>query len=167
MSGARWRTVLALVLLGSVALACAGDGNSNGDGSDAETIAPLFPASYLDTYTEVRDCRESGDHDLNMVRILASKKALTPYQERMDPFPVGAVVLKEEYEFGDPCEGPIKQWTVMKKLEDGSSKDTLDWSWQRVDADRKVVDSNPSRCISCHQGCGIPPDGYEGTCAMP
>ena len=78
------------------------------------------------------------------------------------------VVLKAEYDFGDlTCEGPIKQWTVMQKLAPESSPDTLDWSWQQVDADRVVVDEDPPRCIGCHTGCGVAPDGYDGTCAVP
>jgi hypothetical protein len=147
-----------LALLG----ACPSD-----DGND-DGPAPEFPADYASSYTEVRNCRPSGDHDLNNIRILASPSALGPYQGRVDPFPVDAVVLKEEYDFGDlTCAGPVKQWTVMRRLPDDSSPDTLDWSWQRVDADRNVVDQDASRCIGCHQSCGVAPDGYEWTCALP
>jgi hypothetical protein len=142
---------------------CPGDDDGGDEGPE-----PEFPADYAGSYVEVRDCRGSGDHDLNNIRILASPSALTPYQERMEPFPEGAVVLKEEYEFGDmSCEGPIKQWTVMTRLAEGSSPDTLDWAWQRVDAGRKVVGEDVPACIGCHTGCGVPPDGYEGTCAIP
>ena len=131
-------------------------------------VEPDFPADYAGSYVEVRNCRGSGDHDLNNIRILASPSALEPYQNRAAPFPVDAVVLKEEYDFGDlTCEGPIKQWTVMRRLPDDSSPDTLDWAWQRVDLDRNVVDQDASRCIGCHTACGMPPDGYEWTCALP
>ncbi len=86
----------------------------------------------------------------------------------MLPFPVNAVVLKEEYDLGDiDCSGDIVQWTAMRRLATGSSPELLDWEWQRVDADREVLDEDAMRCISCHQGCGQPPDGYGGTCAMP
>jgi hypothetical protein len=137
------------------------------DGED-EGPEPDFPADYVDSYVEVRNCRGSGDHDLNNIRILASPSALEPYQGRALPFPDEAVVLKEEYDFGDlTCEGPIKQWTVMRRLPAGSSPDTLDWAWQRVDLSRKVLDEDADRCINCHSGCGLAPDGYEGTCAMP
>jgi hypothetical protein len=131
-------------------------------------VEPDFPADYDNSYVEVRNCRGSGDHDLNNIRILASPSALAPYQDRLEPFPVDAVVLKEEYDFGDiTCEGPIKQWTVMTRLPADSSPDTLDWAWQRVDLSRKVVEEDAARCIGCHQSCGLAPDGYEGTCAMP
>ena len=158
MSAASRRLAIALFV---VALGCPG-----GDDGGMET--DFFSADYAATYTEVRNCRGSGDHDLNNIRILADPDALGPYENRMDPFPVGAVVLKEEYDFGDAaCEGEILQWTVMQSLGDGSSPDTLDWAWQRVDPDRIVVEEDPPRCIACHTGCGVPPDGYAGTCAIP
>jgi hypothetical protein len=138
------------------------------DGQEDSGPEPDFPADYASSYEEVRNCRGSGDHDLNNIRILASPSALAPYQDRLVPFPVDAVVLKEEYDFGDlTCEGPIKQWTVMRRLPDGSSPDTLDWAWQRVDLERNVVDEDAARCINCHSSCGLEPDGYEWTCAMP
>jgi hypothetical protein len=150
-----------LAIFGVLLTACPDDGDDGGP-------EPDFPADYASSYTEVRNCRPSGDHDLNNIRILADPNALDPYQNRVEPFPVDAVVLKEEYDFGDlTCSGPIKQWTVMRKLEAGSSPDTLDWAWQRVDLQRRVVDEDKPLCIGCHQGCGVPPEGYEGTCAIP
>jgi hypothetical protein len=138
------------------------------DGQDDGGVEPDFPADYEDSYVEVRNCRGSVDHNLNNIRILASPSALEPYQARLEPFPVDAVVLKEEYEFDDPtCQGPIKQWTVMRRLPDGSSTDTLDWAWQRVDLQRNVIEEDTPSCIGCHQGCGVEPDGYEWTCAVP
>jgi hypothetical protein len=130
--------------------------------------APLFAADYADTFVEVRDCRQSGDHDLHVVRVLADPVALDAYSVRDRPFPVGAMVLKEEYEFGDiDCTGPVVEWTVMEKLEVGSDPDNLDWFWQTVDADRTVLDENMPRCAGCHMACGVPPDGHDGTCTLP
>ena len=150
------------VLLGVVLLA-AGCGDDTMPGPD-----PVFPADYDMTYTEVRDCRQSGDHDLNIVRVLADPTALAAYEDRSEPFPEGAVVIKEEYEFGDiDCTGPIKQWTAMEKLPVGSAPDMLDWRWQRVDADGIVVAEDTPRCAGCHSVCGMPPDGYDGTCTVP
>ena len=143
-----------------------GGGDSDSDTHADET--PLFPEAYADDYVEVRDCRGSGDHDLNNIRILAGPSALKPYQDRLTPFPVDATVLKEEYDFGDmTCIGPLKQWTVMRRLPDGSSPATLDWAWQTVDSERQVQGTDDPRCINCHQGCGVAPDGYAGTCAIP
>ncbi|MEZ4384951.1 MAG: cytochrome P460 family protein [Nannocystaceae bacterium] len=159
------RAARGLLLAALVHAACVG-GDDGDDASAGE--APDFPENYADDYVEVRDCRGSGDHDLHTIRILADPAALAPYQDRGAPFPVGAVVLKEEYEFGDlECAGPIVQWTVMRRLAPGSAADNLDWAWQRVDPQRQVVDSDAPRCVGCHQGCGAAPDGYEGTCAVP
>jgi hypothetical protein len=133
-----------------------------------ETPLPVFfPEDYETTYTEVRACRTSGDHFSN-IRVLASPEAVEPYMGRVESFPEGAVVLKEEYDFGDQeCSGPIVQWSVMQRLEEGSSAEMLDWTWQVVDADRIVVDQDKPACWGCHQGCGFLPDGYEGTCSIP
>jgi hypothetical protein len=156
----RFAQLLLLVLV--PALGCPSD---DGDGPKLE---PDFPADYAGSYVEVRDCRPSGDHELNTIRILASPSALEPYQTRSGPFPSGAVVLKEEYEFGDTdCSGPIRQWTVMRRLDDGSSPTTLDWAWQKVDGELTVVAEDTPSCYGCHQGCGQAPDGHDGTCALP
>ena len=129
---------------------------------------PAFPADYAATYTEVRACRPSGDHDLNAIRVLASPTALAPYRTRMGDFPAGAVVLKEEHDFADPtCSGPVKQWTVMQRLAPGVDAGTLGWRWQKIDLDRRVVTQDEPRCIGCHTACGVPPDGFLGTCTVP
>lgn len=136
-------------------------------GCPGPEVEPAFPEDYQGTYVEVRDCRQSGDHDLHMIRVLADPVALAAYSDRTTPFPAGATILKEEYDFGDTdCAGPIVRWTVMEKLELGASPLDLDWYWQTVDADRVVTEDNPERCANCHQGC-VPPDGYDGTCTVP
>lgn len=133
-------------------------------GDDAAT--PDFPADYADTFTEVRDCRPSGDHDLHHVRVLADAVAAPPYLGRDAPFPDGAIVLKEEYGFADDaCEDEIVAWTVMTRIT--GSPETLGWRWQKVASDLTVISEDDSRCIGCHLDCGVPPDGYDGTCEVP
>ncbi|HUH03211.1 MAG TPA: cytochrome P460 family protein [Kofleriaceae bacterium] len=140
-------------------LLCAACGD---DGSE-----PLFPEDYATIFTEVRDCRPSSDHDLNNIRVLANAAAAGPYVDRDAPIPEGALLLKEEFDFGDiDCTGEIKQWTVMQRRAPGSSSNTLDWGWQRVDWNRNVVTEDEPRCIGCHQGC-VAPSGYEFTCTVP
>jgi len=129
---------------------------------------PVFPTTYASSYTEVRGCRHSLEHDLVNIRVLAAPDALTPYTDRATPFPAGAVVLKEQYADDDTaCAGPIDTFTVMQKLAAGSSPSTLDWEWQKVDNKRNVVDIDRTRCVRCHTTCGVPPDGYDGTCTVP
>lgn len=136
-------------------------------GCTNDTVEPAFPEDYRDTYVEVRDCRQSGDHDLHTVRVLADPATAAVYADRGGPFPVGGIVLKEEYDFGDTdCTGPIVAWTVMQKLEVGTSPADLDWYWQTVSPDREVIEDNPERCANCHQGC-VEPEGYDGTCTVP
>lgn len=149
---------LALALL----VAACGNGGDDG-GADV-----FFPEDYLATYTEVRNCRQSGDHDLNNIRILADPIGLSSYQNRDQNFPEGSVILKEEFDFEDrDCTGPIKQWTVMRRLADGTNPTTLDWDWQRLDPERQITGDNVPACYGCHTGCGVPPDGFDGTCAVP
>ncbi len=132
-------------------------------GQDAAT--PAFRADYGATFVEVRNCRSSADHDLHKIRVLVDSDALAPYRDRNAEFPLGAIVLKEEYDFADgDCSGVVIEWTVMEKV---PFADNLGWSWQRVDADRRVMTEDDARCITCHTSCGVAPDGYLGTCAVP
>jgi hypothetical protein len=143
-------------VLGCLALAC---------GDEPAREQPLFPADYASSYVEVRNCRASTDHDLTRVRVLAAPDTAAAYMGRDEPFDPGALVLKAEYDYADTsCEGEIASWTLMRRLVEGSSPQTLDWEWQDVDADRRVVSTNDSRCVGCHTACGMPPGGYQGTC---
>ncbi len=127
-----------------------------------------FPAAYLNTYTQTRGCRSSPDHDLNHVTVLVDPAALEPYMNRVSAFPVGAVVLKPEFDYSDPdCTGTPIEWTVMVKLAPGSSPDTLDWHWQRINGDRSVRTDDEPRCYGCHTGCTTSTDGYDHTCSVP
>ena len=125
---------------------------------------PLLPADYGATFPEVRDCRTSGDHDLRRIRVRADPAAAAVYTARSGDFAAGALVVKEEFDFADTdCAGPIVQWTVMQRDAAGP----LGWRWQRIDPDRTVVTEDDSRCVGCHTDCGVAPDGYLGTCAVP
>jgi hypothetical protein len=150
-------TATVLCLLSLAAGACSGGAEP----------APLFPADYAETYRQVRDCRHSIEHDVSSIRVLADPLAYEPYLNRDTDFPEGAVVLKEEYAWEDvTCSGPLQRWTVSQRLAPGSSPEALDWAWQKLTTSRKVVSANEPRCIVCHTKCGVPPDGYQGTCAV-
>jgi Cytochrome P460 len=142
----------ALVVVGVLVAGC---------GEEEPGLEPWFPASYASSYVEVRNCRASSEHDLHKIHVLAPPASAAIYTARTDPFPVGTVLLKEEYDFtDDTCAEPILEWTVMERLDTG-------WAFQRVNADRTVESENDTRCIGCHQMCGVPPDGFDGTCAVP
>jgi hypothetical protein len=154
-------------LAGSVALAAVLAAACSDSGSSTPTLVAAFPADYAASYVEVRGCRKSADHELDFVRVLADPVALGPYTDRASTFPDGAVVLKEQYDASDDtCTGSVAEWTVM--LKDQAAEERLGWSWQRVAADRRVVEANTSRCFSCHAGCtGAPDTGYDFTCTDP
>lgn len=147
----------AVALLAAALASCDG-------GDDTE---PAFPEDYRATYTEVRDCRANGgSHDFNRIRVLADSAALVAYRDRTEPFPIGSVVLKEEYHSNDTdCTGDVMQWSVMERLPDGN-EDLLNWHWQRVDVGRSVVTDDEPRCFGCHADC-VAPDGYFNTCTVP
>ena len=165
-------TLLAAVVLALAAGACGDDDGGGGIDSGPPDAAPeaLFPTDYADSWTQVRDCRSSSSHDFHLIVVWADPDAASPYLDRDADFPVGSVVLKEEFDLGDTeCTGDIVQWTVMKRLEAGSAPaDQLDWFWQKVDRTGMVVSQNDARCYGCHDDCdGNPVDSYENTCAVP
>jgi hypothetical protein len=139
-----------------------------GCGNDPPPIKPSFPVDYAATYQEVRNCRPSIEHGTVNIRVLASPDALVPYTGRAQPFPTGAILLKEEYAFDDDaCAGPIRYWTMMEKLDDGSAPPLLDWHWQKVDANRNVKLNDDETCTTCHQMCDATNGWYDYTCTMP
>ena len=144
------------VLVAATAVGCGDDGGE-----------PVFPEDYLATYTEVRDCRANGgSHDFNRIRVLADATGLAAYTDRVAPFPIGSVVVKEEYDPNDTtCSGDIMQWSVMQRLADGN-EDLLNWRWQRVGLGHTVISEDEPRCFGCHADC-VPPDGYFNTCTVP
>jgi hypothetical protein len=127
----------------------------------------MVPAEYLSSFVEVRDCRRGGDHDFEFVRVLADPIALEPYMTRGESIPEGGFLLKEQYDPADEtCSGDLIEWTLMKRLPMGSAPESLDYAWQRVYASGEV-DNDVQGCINCHTRCGILPDGFDGTCAVP
>ncbi len=170
MRGRRALLVAAVLALGGAA-GCGDDDGASIDGAPPDAAPePLFPADYASTWTMVRDCRTSTSHDFHGIIIYADPEAAPPYLERDAPFPVDSVIVKEEYDLGDTeCTGDIVQWTVMKRLEEGSAPAAqLDWFWQELDENREVTTQNDSRCYACHLNCdGSPADSYINTCAVP
>jgi hypothetical protein len=158
---------LALALAAALALGCGDDGGARPiDAGQADASAPLFPADWAASFTEVRDCRGSADHLLNRIRVVVDDAALGPYQDRATPFPDGATALKVEYGSDDCSDSPIR-FTVMVK--DAARTDALGWRWQDVDADRVVTEVDGASCRTCHAACTGAGDavGYDFTCTEP
>ena len=149
-------------------IACALLASACSPANEPSESVPAFPKEYASSYQEVRACRQSSEHDLNRIRVLADPAALEAYQKRDRPFPEGSVVLKEEYETSDPdCSGPITKWTVMQRLATGSSPSTLDWRWEEVDVQHRVIGRDTPRCFGCHADCTPEMGGFDGTCTAP
>ena len=126
----------------------------------------VFPVDFEADYEEMRDCRESHEHELRFIRVLASPSAQTPYAtlSAEAPFPPGAILVKLEYDDAS-CE-TLLGFTAMQKLAAGENPDGGDWRWQKLDAERELLeDGAPPRCINCHTQHCAPPHGYDLSCA--
>ena len=55
----------------------------------------------------------------------------------------------------------------MVQLAPGSSPETLDWRWYRIDAEGQIVGEDTPSCYGCHASCEAQGVGYLGTCADP
>lgn len=127
---------------------------------------PVFPADFAERYSEARDCRNSHEHELRYIRVLVSPEAREPYAALSPetPYPVGSTLVKEEYD-DDQCE-TLLGYTAYKKLPKGENPAGGDWWWQKLDAERRVVEEGaPWRCINCHTVHCAPPYGFDLTCA--
>jgi hypothetical protein len=114
-------------------------------------IVPIFPASYRNTYVEVRNCRFSVEHDGVAIRVLANPVAVQPYLQNQNPLPVGSVVVKEEYNAaGCGDDSKLVRWRAMRKEEPGFDAEGGDWHWQWVNRNRTVRYDDKSTCIGCH-----------------
>lgn len=164
---ATWFRGLCVALSLAAVSACSDDSS---DDPEPDAAPPLFPDNYRDTYTMVRDCRASTSHEFHKILVWADPTATVPYLERQEPFPVGAILLKEEFDFADTaCEDEVLRRTVMKRLPEGEGDpDHLGWLWQDLEPTGEVVSVNDSLCYACHDDCdGDPTGSYENTCAVP
>jgi len=162
----------------AIASACLGPGERRPTGGDAGPHdagprppptpgpQPVFPADLERTYTELRGCRESHEHELHFIRVLVSPSAIEPYQALSPdlPYPEGATLVKLEYD-DDACS-ELVLYTAYRKLAPNANLAGGDWLWQRVGPERDVIEEGaPWRCINCHTYHCAPPYGYDLTCA--
>ena len=152
-----------LFLALATSMGCSGDDDGAPDPDGAIGDSVIFPEDYETSLTEVRDCRQGTQHGPD-IRVFGNAAARVPYDNRTDPFPEGAILVKEEHLGNADCTGPITQWTAMMKRETGSSPTTLDWTWQEVGPDRALIGQDLVRCYECHADC---PEVHGGTCSAP
>lgn len=115
-------------------------------------IEPIFPANYRDSYVIVRDCRLSIEHGAVMIRVWADPSSAQAYLDEANPLPVGAVIVKEEFE-GVDCvtDEELIRWRPMRKEAPGFDPEDGDWAWQWVNKDRMVLLNDKATCINCHR----------------
>lgn len=140
-------------------------------GTDEPAAKPIFPED-LSGWAEVRECGFTHEHELRYIRVLVDEQAEVPYRELSPDYPyeVGATLVKLEYD--DPLCETIIGYTAMKKQSPGYSSVGNDWRWQRLTADRRVVEDGGElmTCINCHEHhctppeCGYPKCGFDLTC---
>jgi len=124
---------------------------------------------------EVVPCRASHDHELNNVRTFVNRSAVEMFQRCVlvpdahctEPFPVGTLFVKWEYELPgcDPVD--LKGYTANVKLPAGSYPEGHDWHWQRLTPRLKVVeDGAPMTCLLCHIDHCRAPYGHDLHCTL-
>jgi hypothetical protein len=123
-------------------------------GDDDDAVEPLFPANYRTTFNMLEygasgDCRFGVEHAATF-RVWINDLGLEGYRNNATELPIGTIVIKEEFG-GNSCDDPgdLDQWRVMRKDRQGA--DPGSWSWQRVLANRSVVENTNTSCISCHE----------------
>jgi hypothetical protein len=113
------------------------------------TSGSLLPAAIQARLVEVRPCRSSVEHPFSHVRVLVEPESRERYDQGPFPFPVGALVVKEEFSDRD-CQVPLGT-TLMRKEPAGYYPAFGDWRWQRLDATGQVMeDGKLATCASCH-----------------
>jgi hypothetical protein len=143
----------------------------------------LVPSDWEDSLVEMRDCRQSIDHQLEFVRLLVSENVAPDYErcvtrgECDEPFEAGSLFLKPQYRDAD-CKDLV-QFTLSKREQRVSRPGTEGWRWQVVRADGNVeldavapndtapndtaTNDTAASCTSCHSQC----DGsFDLRCAM-
>lgn len=148
-----------VVLAAAVPLAvisCGGEDNPTPP--DPEPVDPFFAADFAETYTLVRDCRFSTDHNLTRVRVYVNSIGAENYLNGTYPFPVGTIAVKvlTDGQASD-CNGATEEFVAMRKGAPGTAPSSGDWEWQAVNPDRSVRLSGQlfDACISCHANCTL------------
>jgi hypothetical protein len=117
------------------------------------TVEPIAPADYRTSFTQVRDCRFSIEHDGVQIRVWANDIAMAAYLAEENPLPVGSVIVKEEF-IGDNCDDDpdLNILSVMRKETSGFDNEDNDWHFQEINpTSRAVITNTKTDCIECHR----------------
>ncbi|MFN0150400.1 MAG: cytochrome P460 family protein [bacterium] len=150
------RFLLALLCLCAALAAISCGGDSNPTPPDPEPADPFFPANFEQSYTLVRDCRFSTDHNLTKVRVYVDSIGAASYLAGTYPLPVGTIAVKVLTDGqADDCAGATEEFVAMRKGVPGTAPTYGDWEWQAVNPDRSVRLSGQlfDQCVACHASC--------------
>jgi hypothetical protein len=120
----------------------------------------IFPADYRESFTIVRDCRNSVEHT-SYIRVWVNQIGAAEYLTDAGTLPEGTIVVKEEFA-ANTCDNDddLEFWSVMRKEPAGFDLGANDWRFQEVSGpNRQITLDDNATCIGCHtaQAC-IPRD---------
>ena len=121
-------------------------------GTDPPPVADIiFPENYRESFTIVRDCRNSIEHT-SQIRVWINDIGLAGYQANASPLPEGTIVIKEEFA-ANVCDNDdnLEFWSVMRKEPAGFDPGANDWRFQEVSSPNRLITlDNNATCIGCH-----------------
>jgi hypothetical protein len=143
------------------ALGCAED-------SPPETTA-IFPPDFTERFTELRDCRQSIEHELEYVKLFVPpdqvallERCVQPDSPCADPLPTGTLLIKPQYL--DAACTQLLRITAAARVADLPLGDPNAWRWQTVSPAGVVLqDGQPDGCVRCHSACS---PGFDSRCVM-
>jgi len=120
----------------------------------------LLPAEYQATYQVVRTCQLNVGHGSSHMVVYANADADSAYSAGSYPLPQGSMIVAVESDQAD-CSS-LTGYSLMFKEPLGYNAVAGDWHWQKLDAQRDVLqDGRVQECITCHASCSE----YDYTCA--
>lgn len=156
--------------IGVAALLAAAAAGCDDGGEPA--IESVVPPDFETRWVELRDCRQSIEHELEYVRLLADADTAAMYARCVvesspcsEPFATGATLVKPHYRDAQCTE--LTGYTAARREAPGESDDASGWRWQVLDADGHVErDGELADCVSCHTTLCGPGAGYDLRCVM-
>jgi hypothetical protein len=120
----------------------------------------LLPPDYQASYQVARTCRPSVQHWSNYIVVYANALAESDYLAGNYPLHQGSTIVTAETDQAN-CTG-VTGYTLMFKDVSGYDSSAGDWHWQKLDAQRDVLqDGRVQECITCHASCSQ----YDYTCS--
>jgi len=142
------------------------------DPDDPTPVEPLYPSDWTTSFTQVRGCRSSPDHDLEYVTLWIDPASQAKFDACVKPgatctgeFDAGAVFLKPQY--ADQACTDLVRISAAKK--EAGFETVGGWHWQEVlysGKQAKVNEDGALRdCYGCHASSACE-DAFDTRCYM-